>query len=257
MSRSGELKPIDLTIGTVRAFCALLGVEEKQHFYYIFSCYSNMSSFRNKNNNSRKTRKPRPSRNLKSQLLNISERKLLTESSHHFPLVQLAAMTYSDSGIFTDGWTCTNRIAQGTSNNQRIGNTVNVTRIDYTFNVFAPSGSPDTARILVIRDRAPKGTVPLLGNMLDDPNNNLSCIAPNSRKQYKIVAEHLLDVGGIYLTRSIKFSVLVKGETTYFGQLDNLASIQNNAYYIIIISVNGTGATECLQFWSSCHFSDL
>lgn len=195
--------------------------------------------------------------NLKQRIQNLSERKLLTESSHHFPLTSIASMTYSDNGIFTDGWTCTNRIAQGTQNNQRIGNTASMKKIDYTFNVYAPASNPDTARILVIKDTAPKGIVPLLSDMFDDPNNNLTCIAPNSMKQYKVLAEHFLDVGGLYLTRTIKFSVPLKCETTYFSNGANLGSIENNAIYIIIVSVNGQTSTECLNFWSSIKYFDI
>jgi len=217
-----------------------------------------MSSFKNKNNNKQKKRKQTFSKlNLKQRLQSLSERKLLTESSHHFPLTALAAMTYSDTGIFTDGWTCTNRIITGTQNNQRIGNSITLKRIDYTFNVYAPSNNPDTVRILVIKDQAPKGSVPLLGNMFDDPNNNLSVIAPNSMKQYKIIAEHFLDVGGVYLVRTVKFSVLLKCETTYFGSNADLASIENNAIYILVFSVNGLNSTECLNFWSTMKFYDL
>jgi len=217
-----------------------------------------MSSFRNKNNNSQKKRKQTfSSRKFKTQLLNVSERKIITESSHHFPLVALSAMTYSDTGIFTDGWTCTNRIPQGTANNQRIGNTVTLKRIDYKFSVYAPANNPDTVRILIIKDVAPKGSVPLLGNMFDDPNNNLSVIAPNSMKQYKILAEHFLDVGGVYLVRTLMFSVLLKCETTYFGLNADLASIENNAIYVMVFSVNSMPSTECLNYWSTCKYFDL
>jgi len=217
-----------------------------------------MRSSRNKNNNNRKIRKQRSYRpNFKLQIQQLSERKILTESSHHFPLTNIASMTYSDTGIFTDGWTCTNRIPQGTANNQRIGSSATMKSVDYTFNVYAPPNNPDTARILVIIDHGPKGTVPLLSNMFDDPNNNLTCIAPTATGQYKILAEHFLDVGGVYLTRTVKFHVPLKCESKYFGLNADLASIQNNSIYIIIVTVNGQNTTECLNFWSSLKYYDI
>lgn len=187
----------------------------------------------------------------------LSETKIITESSHHFPLVQMANITYSDSGIFTDGWTCTNRIAQGTANNQRIGNSATIVKVKYKFNLYAPTGQPDTIRILSIIDKNPKGVPPLLTHMFDDPNNNFTCIAPNSTHQYQIIHDALIDVGGIYLTRSHMFNLSRKLDTQYFGVNNDLASMTTNALYIIVISVNGTGASECLNFWSSCIFKDL
>jgi len=186
----------------------------------------------------------------------MSETKILTESSHHFPLVQLAAITYSDNGIFTDGWTCTNRVAQGTSNNQHIGNALTTILIDYKFNLFANVNNPDTVRIMSILDLAPKGSVPLLGNMFDDPNNNLSSLAPQSSRQFKMLHDKLVDVGGNTQTVSHTFKIRKSVKSRYFGVNNDLASIENYAFYIIVISVNGA-PTECLNFWSSLVFKDI
>jgi len=215
----------------------------------------NNKSQRINRKSSRNSKRPRRL-NVKNTLLMMSETKILTESSHHFPLVQLAAITYSDNGIFTDGWTCTNRVAQGTSNNQHIGNALTTILIDYKFNLFANVNNPDTVRIMSILDLAPKGSVPLLSNMFDDPNNNLSSIAPQSTRQYKMLHDKLIDVGGNYQTASHTFKIRKSVKTRYFGVNNDLASIENYAFYIIVISVNGA-PTECLNFWSSFVFKDM
>jgi len=206
----------------------------------------------------RKMRKQTSSKqSIKQALKNFSELKILTESSHHFSLQSLATMSYSDSGIFTDGWTCTNRMLQGTANNQHIGNSISLKLIHYTLNVFAPVNSPDTARVLVILDHGPKGSPPLLTNLFDDPNQGLSCLAPNSMQQYSILADHYIDVGGYLPVRTLSFTVRLKSSVKYFGSNNDLASIENNAVYIMVISVNGQNSTEVLNFWSSLHYYDL
>jgi len=238
-------------------------LKKTTYFYHIYSYLSKMRSSRNiklqrinySRNGSRKSRRPRRL-TVENTLLRLAETKVLTESSHHFPLVTLSAITYSDSGIFTDGWTCTNRVAQGTSNNQRIGNAMTTVLIHYKFNLFANTNNPDTVRIMTILDLAPKGTVPLLGNVFDDPTNNLSSLAPNSTRQYKMLHDKLVDVGGSTQTVSHTFTIRRQKKTRYFGTNSDLASIKNNAIYIIVISVNGQ-PTECLNYWSSLVYKDI
>jgi hypothetical protein len=219
-----------------------------------------MRSFRN-NKSQRKTRnrsKQTRSRrlNVKNLIMNLSETKILTESSHHFPLNELNATTYSDTGIFVGGWTCTNRVAQGTANNQHIGNALTTVLIDYKFNLFANVNNPDTVRIMCILDLAPVGSVPVFNNMFDDPNNNLTSIAPQSTRQFKMLHDRLIDVGGNTQTVSHSFKVRKSVKTRFFNSTPTLQAIENNAIYIIVISVNGA-PTECLNFWSSFVYKDI
>jgi hypothetical protein len=201
----------------------------------------------------RKGRKP----NLKLAIEKLSESKYLTDSCHHFPLSALASIAYSDTGIFIGGWTATNKVPQGIQNNQRIGNRMTVKHLDYKFNLFAPTNSPDTVRIIVIKDTAPKGIVPLLTDMFDNPNNNLSPISPNSMGQYQIIRDHYVDIGGYLPVRSIRIQIPYKIETKYYGNGPNLGDIENNALYIIVLSVNGFSSTEVLQFYSVIRYKDI
>jgi len=205
----------------------------------------------------RKSKRLPVKRSLKSRLESVSENKFITDSCHHFPLGSLASLAYSDTGIFIGGWTCTNKVVQGLQNNQRIGNRMNVKFLEYKFNFFAPSGNPDTVRVLVIKDTAPKGIVPLLGDMFDNQNNNFSPISPNSMGQYVILSEHYIDIGGYLPVRTLHIKLPYNIETKYYGNGPNLGDIENNAIYIIVVSVNGATTTEVLQFFSVMRYKDI
>jgi len=180
-----------------------------------------------------------------------------TEHCHHFMLNSVANLVYSDSGIYIGGWTCTNRIVQGTDNNERIGNSIHVTKVDYVFNVSAPVNNPDTIRIFVIKDIAPKGMWPALADMFDDPTHNLTQISPNCRHQYKIIHDALIDVGAYLPVRTHKFTLKLGMDTRYVGVGPNLVAVENGALYVLVISVNGINTSEVLQFWSTIYYKDI
>jgi len=225
---------------------------------YIFSYYSNMSSYSRNSTMNIRTRNRRPRRpKIKRVIENISETKRIAQFSHHFPLLAIGSIAYSDTGIYTSCWTCTNLIQTGTNNNNRIGNTITLKKIKYSFNLFAPTNYPDTVRVLIIHDLCPKGVSPALGEMFEDPTQSFTPIALNSMKHYKILRDVYVDVGGIFLTRNLTFTVSVSRNPTYFGPSNQLSSIETDAIYVIVTSVNNQPATECLQFCSVCSFSDL
>jgi len=203
-----------------------------------------------------RTRRPKK-QSISKQIMNLSETKMKTEHCHHFMLNSVSNLVYSDSGIYIGGWTCTNKIVQGTANNERIGNSIHVSKIDYIFNVTAPVNSPDTVRILVIKDIAPKGMWPALADMFDDLTHNLTQIAPNCRHQYKIIHDAYIDVGAYLPVRTHKFTLKLGTDTRYVGVGPNLVDLENGAIYILVVSVNGINTSEVLQFWSTIYYKDL
>jgi len=196
-------------------------------------------------------------KSLKLTVESFSESKYLTDSCHHFPLTSMATMSYSDTGIFIGGWTATNKISQGVGNNQRIGNRCRVKFLHYKFNLFSQTGQPDTARIMVIKDTAPKGVVPVLGDIFDNPNNNLSVISPNSMGQYCFLYDKLIDLPSVDQIKSVDIKIPYNVETKYFSNGQTLADIENNAIYVMVISVNGLTSTEVLQFFSVIRYKDF
>jgi len=211
---------------------------------------SNSRKLRNKQRNSKKI-------SLRQEIMNLSEVKIRTDNSHHFPLNSVTNLTYSDSGIYVGGWTCYNRVPQGLGNNDRIGNTITNIKAKFAFTLYAPSGSPDSVRILVVKDLAPKGTWPALVDMFDNPGNNLTVISPNCRTQYQIIHESNVDIGGYLPVQHCNFTVNSKINTKFVGGGGNLLDIENGALYIIVFSVNSLTSTEVLGYYCSTFYHDL
>jgi len=208
-------------------------------------------------NRSKQSNKRPKKQTLSKQIMNLSETKIKTEHCHHFMLNSVNNLVYSDSGIYIGGWTCTNKIVQGVANNERIGNSIHIFKVEYIFNVSAPVNSPDTVRIMVIKDVAPKGMWPALADMFDDPTHNLTQIAPNCRHQYKIIHDFLIDVGSYLPVRSHKCTIKLGMDTRYVGVGPNLVDLENGALYVLAVSINGINTSEVLQFWSTLFYKDI
>jgi len=223
-----------------------------------------MTFSRKINNNSVKRTQRRRARNLrgrpqsfKQQLLSCSEMKTLTESSHHFPLTNLSALVYAEPLLATGGWTATNLIAQGTTNNTRIGMSVTLSTLDLFFNLYAPVANPDTVRIMVIYDISPQGLSPSLNDIFDNPANNLSVIAPASTRQFRLLVDRYVNVGGYNPCKQCNIDLKVKYEPRYFSGGSSIADIENGALYVLIVSVNGQASTECLQYFQRITYHDI
>jgi hypothetical protein len=216
-----------------------------------------MSSFRNKNNKSKRLPPKQTRVSLRTQLEMLTEQKRLVNDCLHFTANPLSGTYYSDTGIYVGGWTCSNLIAQGVTSNQRIGYQVKLKSIKYTFNIYAPISTPDTCRIMIILDKQSKTQLPLKTDIFNNPANGLSTISPASRKSYSFLHDSFIDVGGYQQLRTIKFTIKLNLNSTYFSAGNTLSDLQTGTIYVFAISVNGTGSTEILNFQSVTTYIDI
>jgi len=210
----------------------------------------------NRNNNYRRNRTKRTRNNTLTRTNLPIEMKALTQTYHHFQLDSLANCVYSDSNV-ASGWTCLNLIPQGTTANSRNGSQVILTNIDLKISFYAPTASPDSARIMIIRDLGARGTIAPLNEIFDNTANNLTCIGPDCRRQYKLLKDIILDIGGAIATKTIHFEIRKRIRTFYFGSTATLASVENNPIYIFIFSIMGLNTTQVLNYAQVVNYVDI
>jgi hypothetical protein len=201
----------------------------------------------------------RRSKSFKNRLIrpNIPiELKALTSTYNHFILPELANVTYTDGNLST-GWTCLSLIPQGSSANSRNGSQVIITSINVKMILFAPTGNPDTVRIMLIRDLGLHGVAPPLNEIFDNTANNLTCIGPDCRRQYRLLKDIMVDIGGQNELKTININYNARVRTYYFGQTATLASMENNAIYIFAITVNGNTTSQVLKYAQVVNFIDI
>lgn len=210
-----------------------------------------MKNSRTKIRNKRVTK-----RNVTRVLRQISEKKMLTGSCHHFPLNGISSLVYNDSSLAAGGWTAMNLIAQGTANNQRIGFEVSPLDIDLAITVYSADNTPDTVRVMVILDKATNGLAPLLGEIFDNTGNNLSVLAPAGMRTYKMLLDEYINIGDGMQVKTKHWQIKTGFRTRWTGANSILAHMELGAYYIMVVSCTGTNSSECLGCFYRFKYTD-
>jgi hypothetical protein len=241
----------------------LLGIEENNLLSNSMSgvnLNNNSFSRRRKQNSRRRTgkgRRPRLGKRIVQVLKSRTEVKALTYTYHHWNVAPITSVAYNDGGLYLDGWTCINLIAQGNTANTRNGSQIELVDVKVTFSLYAPSAAPDSVRILLIKDLAPKNVAPPLNEIFDNTANPLTAISPDCTQQYKLLSDSIIDLGGSNPTRTFTRWLKLNARSYYFGSTSTLASVENGAIYIFIWSINAVATTEVLQYASLIRFRDI
>lgn len=175
-------------------------------------------------------------------------------NSYCLPLFTSA--TYQDDAIESDntgagfGFIMCNQIVQGTTALTRIGNKIQIKRLDIKMSFrLVGTDKYNSVRYLIVSDRSPNGLAPALSDILISLGigtalNFQSCINPYHTNRFKILTDKVIDLDSdfkdqVHVRRVIPMNLPVQ----YQGDTGAIASISQGAIYLIAGSQAYAGAS--------------
>lgn len=149
-------------------------------------------------------------------------------------------------------------MAQGTAENQRIGNSILVKSIQFRALLgYAGTNSPQNLRLIIVRDLQTGCDLdaPSLGDLLEDPTNILSplnIINGNAEARFMIIKDHTYTFdANANPTTTFKYYAKCMVHTKFLGSAGS--DVGQNQIYVFAITDVGNGSTTGPFFYMTAR----
>ncbi len=144
--------------------------------------------------------------------------------------------------------TCVSQLAQGTTMNTRVGNSVKVQRLEILGRVACNSSvtTYSVLRIMVIRDMEGQGTAPVGSDVLESVGTSAAPRQPYdwlNRKRFSILHDEIIvltAISGSNIAQTFNYSVNLEKHVLYRGTTAAAASDGEGSIYVLAISDEAT-----------------
>ncbi len=176
--------------------------------------------------------------------INIGSRVKRLESNIEYKFLDTPSTELSPTvaGVVT----LVNGLAQGADTNQRDGDQVNFTSIQFKFLAGASAEAlKNNIRFMLVQDRQPNGNALSISEVLQEDNGQDRIVSPlnlANKFRFRVLCDEQIQINGGGLAFNVVSKYMKLGvKTRYNGALGVIANINTNSIYSIVIGYAATG----------------
>lgn len=160
----------------------------------------------------------------------------------------IGSVTASEPGVAFTGITVVNKVLQGASSYNRIGNKIQIKSIQFRATLFT-SAANGQARVMIVYDRQPNGAFPGIQDILSDNISTApgyhSGVNMANRERFLIMRDQFLNFSSVGETNhTLNMFIKTKSDTTFKASGNTIGDISSGALYLVAFASGAVYMTD-------------